>query len=65
MRSTTWNGNALFAENKLYELYNLYNEHKRLICEGLMCGEILNSSCFDFFWNSLFEVVIILIFFFA
>ena len=23
MRSTTDNGNALFAENKLYELYNL------------------------------------------
>ena len=30
-----WNVNALFAENKVYELYNLYNENKRLICGGL------------------------------
>ena len=60
MRSTKCNGNALFAENKVYELYNLYNEN-----QGLICGEILNSSCFDFFWNSLFEVVFILNFIFA
>ena len=25
MRNTTCNGNALFAKNKVYELYNLYN----------------------------------------
>ena len=31
-----WNGNALFTENKVYELYNLCNENKRLICGGLM-----------------------------
>ena len=30
-----------------------------------MCGEILNSSCLDFFWNSLFEVVFILNFAFT
>ena len=42
------NGNS-----KVYQLYNLYNENKGLICGGLMCGEILNSSCLDFFWNSL------------
>ena len=36
MKSTTYNGNALLAENKLYELYNLYNENKGLIYEGLM-----------------------------
>ena len=45
------------CRKELYELYNLYNENKGLICGGLMCGEILNSSCLDFFWNSLFEVV--------
>ena len=56
----TCNGNALFAENKLHELYNLYNENKGLICGGLVCREILNSSCLDFSWNSLFEVVFIL-----
>ena len=33
MRSTTCNGNSLFAENKVYQLYNLYNENKGLICE--------------------------------
>ena len=60
MRSTTCNGKALFAEDKLYELCNLYNENKGLICEGLMRGEILNSSCLDIFWNNLFEVVFIL-----
>ena len=65
MRSTACNGNALFAENKLYELYNIPNENKRLICGGLMCGEVLNSTCLDFFWNSLFEVVFILNFTFA
>ena len=32
MRSTTCNGNAMFAENKVYELYNLYSENKGLIC---------------------------------
>ena len=58
--SITYNWNALFAENKLHELYNLYNENKWLICGGLMGGEILNSPCLDFFWNSLFEVVFIL-----
>ena len=65
MKSTICNGNALFAENKLYELYKLYNENKGLICEGLMCGEILNSSCLDFFWNRLFEVVFVLNFTFV
>ena len=25
MKSTTCNGNTMFAENKLYELYDLYN----------------------------------------
>ena len=30
-----------------------------------MCVEKLNSSCLDFFWNSLFEVVFILNFTFA
>ena len=40
MRSTTGNGNALFAENKLYELYNLQNENKGLICGGIMREEI-------------------------
>ena len=65
MRSTTCNGNALFAGNKFYELYNIYNENKTLICEGLMCGEILNSTCLDIFWNSLFEAVFILNFTFA
>ena len=39
LRSTTCNGNALFAENELYELYNLYNQNKGLICGELMCGE--------------------------
>ena len=65
MRSTTCNGNALFAENKVYELHNLHNENKGLICGRLMCGEILSSSCLDFFWNSLSEVVFILNFTFA
>ena len=65
MRSTTCNGNALFAENKVYELYNLCNENKGLICAGLTCGENLNSSCLDFFWNSLFGVVFILNFTFV
>ena len=65
MRSTTCNGNALFAGNKFYELYNIYNENKTLICEGLMCGEILNSTCLDIFWNSLFEAVFMLNFTFA
>ena len=40
MRSTTCYGNALFAENKLYELHNLYNKKKGLICGGRTCGEI-------------------------
>ena len=44
-----WKWSALFAENKLYELYNLYNENKGLVCEGLMRGEILDSSCLDIF----------------
>ena len=65
MRSTTCNGNALFAENKLYELYNIYNKNKGLICGGLMYGEILNSARLDFFWNSLFEIVFVLNFTFA
>ena len=65
MRSTTCNGNALFAENKVYELHNLHNENKGLICGRLMCGETLSSSCLDFFWNSLSEVVFILNFTFA
>ena len=60
LRNTTWNGNALFAENKVYELFNLYNKNKGLICGGLMCEENLNSSCLDYFWNSLLEVVFIL-----
>ena len=34
MRSTTYNENALFTENKVYELYNLDNEYKGLICGG-------------------------------
>ena len=34
--STTCNGNALFTENKLYELHNLCNGNKGLICRGLM-----------------------------
>ena len=38
--------------------YNLYNENEGLIFVGLMCAEILNSTCLDFFWNSLFEVYI-------
>ena len=65
MRSTTCNGIALFAENKVYELYNSHNENKGLICGELICGEILNSSCLDFFWNSQSEVVVILNFTFA
>ena len=65
MRSTTCNGNALFVENKLYELYDISNENKGLICGGFMFGEIFNSTCLDFFWNSLFEVVFILNFTFA
>ena len=40
MRSTKCNGNALFAENELCELYMLYNENEGLICGGLMCEEI-------------------------
>ena len=36
MRSTPCNGNALFVETKLYELYSLYNENK-----GLNCGELV------------------------
>ena len=47
---------ALFAENNIYELYNLDSQNKGLICRGIMCGEILNSFCWDFFGNSLFEV---------
>ena len=39
MRSTKCNENALFAENKVYELYNLHNENKGLICRGLICGD--------------------------
>ena len=65
MRSTTCNRNVLFAEIKVYELCNLYNENKVLICGGLMCEEILNSSCLDFFWNRLFQVVFILNFTFT
>ena len=65
MRSSTCNGNALFIEIKLYALYNIPNENKGLICGGVMRGEILNSTCLDFFWNSLFEVVFILNFTFA
>ena len=42
MRRTTRNGNTRFAENKLYELYNLYHENKGFICGGLMCGEMQN-----------------------
>ena len=34
---------ANFADNKVYELYNFYNENK-----GLVCRKILNSSCLDF-----------------
>ena len=30
-----------------------------------MCGEILNPSCLDFFWNNLFEIVFILNFTFV
>ena len=30
MKSTTCNGNALFVENKLYELYNVYNQNNEL-----------------------------------
>ena len=40
MRGTTDNGNVLFAENKLYELYNLQNENKGLICGGIMREKI-------------------------
>ena len=32
MTCTICNGNALFAENKLFQLYNLYSENKELIC---------------------------------
>ena len=46
MRSTTCNGNALFVEKKLYELYNSYNENKGLICGGLVCGEIQHFQKF-------------------
>ena len=61
MRSTKCNENSLFAENKLCELYNLHSENKGLTCgEGLMPGEILNSSCLNIFWKRLFEVVFIL-----
>ena len=38
MTSTTCNGNALFAENKLHGL--TYNENKGLICGELICGII-------------------------
>ena len=30
-----WNVNALFAENKVYELYNLYNENKGISMKDL------------------------------
>ena len=50
MRSTACNGNALFAENKLYELYDLYNENKELICGGL-CVEK-----YDIFKNLVTEI---------
>ena len=40
-------------------------KNKGLICGGLICGEIVNSSCLDFFWNSQSEVVVILNFTFA
>ena len=40
MRTTKCNGKTRFAENKLYELYNLYHENKGLICGGLVCGEM-------------------------
>ena len=36
MKSVTCNGKALFAENKLSELYTLYNENIGLIYGGLM-----------------------------
>ena len=36
---STCNENALFAEDKLYELYNLVMKIRRLSVEGL-CGEI-------------------------
>ena len=41
-RSTTFNGNPLFAENKLYESFNLYNGNKGFVCGERMAGEIRN-----------------------
>ena len=41
MKSTICSGNALFAESKLYELCNLYNENKGFIYRGL-CVEKYN-----------------------
>ena len=41
MKSTICSGNALFAESKLYELCNLYNENKGFVCRGL-CVEKYN-----------------------
>ena len=40
MRTTTCSGNALFTEDRLFELCNLYNENKGLTCGGLICREI-------------------------
>ena len=40
MKSTTCNGNALFVENKLYELYNVYNQNNELFWGELLYGEI-------------------------
>ena len=59
MRSTTCHGNAMFAENKVYELYNLCSENKGLICGRLSLAKSSTRPIWIFFWNSLFEVFIL------
>ena len=49
MRVISCYANALFTENKLYELHNLHNENKGLICGGLMCGDIFINLVAEIF----------------
>ena len=41
--------NALFTEKKLYELHNLHNENKGIICGGLMGGDIFINLVAEIF----------------
>ena len=58
MRITTCSGNDLFAENKLYKLYNM--KVWGLSVEDICVEKSSTPPVWIFFWNSLFEVVFIL-----